>query len=223
MMSETRNLISNEKLAVIKENNYETKKRIFDFLFALFLLITMFPFLIGIYFTILIFTGKNPLYIGERGITFKHKTFRMIKFRTFKNDPVLSPLVKTKVLEKPEYCDLVFPFGKLLRKTGLDELPQLINIIRGEMSFVGPRPLDFNDLKAMEEDYLEFYTRRIKVTSKPGLTGYWQIFGNRKKGLSNLLELEEYYEKNKTFLFDLFIIFLSIPFVAFGKTSDAVV
>jgi len=222
-MSETTNNLTVEKISFIKVKNYEIRKRIFDFLFSLFLLITISPLLIAIYLIVLIITGKNPLYIGERGITFRHKTFKMIKFRTFKNDPLQSPLVKTKVLEKPEYRDLVFPFGKILRRTGLDELPQLINILKGEMSFVGPRPLDFNDLRVMEDDYPEFYERRIKITSKPGLTGYWQIFGNRGKGLSNLIELEEYYEKNKTFLFDLFIIFLSLPFVAFGKNSDAVV
>lgn len=222
-MSNTTDNISTAEIHLLCRKGFNRSKRVFDLFASFTLIILLAPVLMLFPFIIFIITGKNPVYVDIRAITFKHKSFKLYKFRTFIKDPVASPLIKNDILSKPSHKELVFPFGKFLRKTGLDELPQLFNILKGEMSFVGPRPLNFEDLRIMESDYPEIYERRSKIRSLPGLTGYWQIFGNREKGLNNLIELDEYYERNKSFFFDMFIIFLSMPFVFFGKNSDAVV
>ena len=110
-----------------------------------------------------------------------------------------------------------------LRKTGLDEITQLINVLKGEMSLVGPRPLTISDLEIMKKYEPEIHKRRQQLQSKPGITGYWQIFGDRNKGLENLLLLDEFYESKKSLLFDLKLIMSTIVLVMTAKHSDSII
>ncbi len=84
---------------------------------------------------------------------------------------------------KPELGKNVSKLGLFLRRTGLDEIPQLINVIKGDMSFIGPRPLSFDDLAVIKKNYPGLYKLRAQLNIKPGITGYWQVFGNRELGV----------------------------------------
>jgi len=117
----------------------------------------------------------------------------------------------------------VNPFCTWLRKSGLDELVQLINVLKGEMSLVGPRPLTITDLQIMKNFEPEIHRRREEIKSQPGITGYWQIFGDRNKGLQNLILLDEYYDMNKSFALDLKLFFSTIVLVMTAKHSDSIV
>lgn len=197
-------------------------KRIFDFLFASVLLVVLFPLLFIISIIIIIETGSNPIFNQMRGLTLEGTHFRIFKFRTLQKE-VNTIIESSPILIKDNLSDLVTASGNILRKTGLDELPQLINIILGEMSFIGPRPLSLSDLGEMKKSDYHYYSRRRTVSSKPGISGYWQIYGKRTEGIKNLIELEEYYESNKSFFLDMFLIFMTIPIVLFAKHTDAIV
>ena len=166
--------------------------------------------------------GAAPFSHQQRGLTLEGPEFKIYKFRTLKNSK-LTLKESTHIFEKEDLSGLVTVTGFVLRKTGLDELPQLINVLIGEMSLVGPRPLSLWDLKMMKEDERDLYNRRMCIVSKPGITGYWQIYGNRQKGVPDLVEADELYEKNKSFVFDLFLISMTIPILFFTKHSDAII
>jgi lipopolysaccharide/colanic/teichoic acid biosynthesis glycosyltransferase len=98
-----------------------------------------------------------------------------------------------------------------LRKTSLDELPQLWNVVRGDMSMVGPRP----EMPFIVEKYQEWERRRLSV--RPGITGLWQIIGRKNLPLAQHLEYDFYYIKNQSLVLDLLIILRTVPAVVFGK------
>ena len=126
--------------------------------------------------------------------------FKMYKFRTMKTD---TPPVATHLLAQPE--KYLTTIGELLRKTSLDELPQLLNILKGEMSFVGPRPALFN-----QEDLIQLRTNRGIHELMPGLTGWAQINGRDELPIPIKVDYDEYYKNNMSFLFDLKILLRTI-------------
>ena len=101
--------------------------------------------------------------------------------------------------------------GRILRRTSLDELPQLLNVLRGEMSLVGPRP----EMPFIVANYNEW--QRIRLTIKPGLTGLWQILGRKDLYLHENLEYDFFYIKNQSLLLDLIVLLKTIPAVLKGK------
>lgn len=141
--------------------------RIFDFFFSLIGLIFVLPLLISIFFVSLLHNG-SPLFL-QRRIGKNFKTFLIIKFRTMPIDTksVGTHLVKNMKLSK---------FGNFLRKTKLDEIPQLLNVLKSDMSLVGPRPCLFNQRKLINER-----KKRGVFKVKPGITGLSQISGMNMK------------------------------------------
>ena len=105
----------------------------------------------------------------------------------------------------------VTKFGKFLRKTSIDELPQLINIIKGDMSIVGPRPIIFDELKLYKEN------KELLLNVRPGLTGYWASHGRSDTTYEERIKMELYYVKNVSFFLDMKIIFLTIVKVILGS------
>jgi len=210
---------------LIKEESfalYNICKRIFDFVIAGFLLILLFPFLILISIIIYIETGSTPIFAQQRGITLEGKEFRLYKFRTLKKTKT-SGKELTHIFLKENLSDLVTSTGYILRKTGLDELPQLMNVLFGEMSLIGPRPLSLCDLQMMKDMEPVLYSRRGSYSAKPGISGYWQIYGDRQKGVLNLIELEGFYDRNRSLSLDMFLIFMTLPIILFAKHSDAII
>lgn len=167
-------------------------KRTFDFLLATSLLIFLSPLLIVIWFLVLLSFGRPVLFLQQRP-GFKAKPFYLYKFRTMHE-------TKDKSGELLPDKMRISAMGSFLRKTSLDELPSLINIIKGELSFVGPRPL------LME--YLPLYSpsqmRRHDV--RPGLTGWAQINGRNNITWERRFELDLWYVENTSFRLDMFIL-----------------
>ena len=131
----------------------------------------------------------------------------MPKFRTMKTD---TPVVATHLLTSPEnYLTMV---GRALRKFSLDELPQLFSVLKGEMSFVGPRPALYN-----QQDLIEMRTERGIHRLVPGITGWAQINGRDDLPIDQKVNLDEFYLQNRSFLLDMKTIYCTIFSVAAGK------
>lgn len=175
-----------------------TMKRIFDF--SLALLIAAFLFLPSLVVAILVkLTSPGPIIYWSDRVGRHNRIFRMPKFRTMRVD---TPAVATHLLANPG--QFLTPIGSFLRKSSLDELPQLWSILRGDMSFVGPRPALFNqdDLIALRKTY--------KVDELlPGLTGLAQISGRDELPITEKVKLDAEYLRRHSLLLDIKIIFLT--------------
>lgn len=174
-------------------------KRIFDFIMSLLAIICLSPIII-IVSLIIKFTSEGPILFKQRRIGKDNKEFNIYKFRTMRVD---TPNVATHLLENPE--QYITAIGKFMRKTSLDELPQLFNILKGEMSIVGPRPALYNQL-----DLRDMRTRVGVHKLVPGLTGWAQINGRDEIPLDLKVSLDKEYLDRKSFWLDIKIIFLTI-------------
>ncbi len=200
---------------------YTFTKRILDIIFSLLLLVITFPFMVVFSIIVWVETSHYPIYTQKRGIVLEKKLFKLFKLRTLKgldSRQNHSP----DIFIKNDLEKYVTSFGRWLRKTGLDELPQLLNVLFGNMSIIGPRPFSLSDMERMKLTQKSFYERRSKITSKPGITGFWQIYGDRTKGIENLLELEEYYDCHKSLILDLKILRDTIYLVFGANNKDAI-
>lgn len=171
-------------------------KRLFDFILALFLIILFSPFFIIISFLILITMGR-PILFSQFRPGHKEKIFGIYKFRTMTND----------VDENGELLpDLqrLHGIGKFIRSTSLDELPQLFNVLKGDMSFVGPRPLLV--------EYLPLYNKKQKKRHDvlPGITGWAQVNGRNAISWEQKFELDVWYVENMSFWLDMKILWLTL-------------
>jgi undecaprenyl phosphate N,N'-diacetylbacillosamine 1-phosphate transferase len=169
---------------------YYVIKRSFDLIFSVFLIITFIPLFFLISLAIYFFLG-TPIFFEQKRIGKDLKIFRLYKFRTM---TISTPLLKN------DFSRLT-PFGSFLRLTSLDEIPQLFNILKGDMSFVGPRPLLEEYLAFFDEDQLK------RHLVKPGLTGYAQINGRNISTWDVRFKHDLWYVKHKSFFIDLLILF----------------
>ena len=170
-------------------------KRIFDVGMAL-LLLCFLALPIAVIAIIIKITSKGHVLHWSDRVGLNNTIFKMPKFRTMKID---TPPVATHLLENPD--QFLTKAGKFLRKTSLDELPQLCSILKGDMSFVGPRPALFN-----QHDLIKFRTMKGVHKLTPGLTGWAQINGRDELPIPIKVEYDEYYLKHRTFSLDLKII-----------------
>ena len=187
-------------------------KRIIDLILSVFALILLSSLFLIIMFLIKI-TSTGPLFFRQKRIG-EHKTeFSIIKFRTMKVDTPED--IPTNLLINPELY--ITPIGKFLRVTSLDELPQLINIIKGQMSIVGPRPALWNqyDLIAERDKYGANNVR-------PGLTGWAQVNGRDEIPISVKAKLDGEYIERLSFMFDLKCILKTVRCVINVKESKKV-
>ncbi len=175
-------------------------------LFALILLILFSPIFILATFFILIEDGF-PIFFSQKRVGINSSFFNIYKFRSMKKN---TPNVATHLLNNPE--QYLLKIGRFIRKTSLDELPNLINIIKGEMVFVGPRPALYNQYDLM---FLRVAVGVDKL--KPGITGWAQINGRDEISIEEKVALEKEYLERKSYLFDLFIIFKTFTNVLFSK------
>jgi O-antigen biosynthesis protein WbqP len=141
-------------------------------------------------------TSPGPILYWSDRVGVDNKIFKMPKFRTMRID---TPVVATHLLRDPEAY--LTPIGNFIRKTSLDELPQLWNVLKGDMSFVGPRPALFN-----QEDLIALRMKKGVHKLIPGITGWAQINGRDDIPIPVKVEYDEYYLKNKSFFFDLKIL-----------------
>jgi lipopolysaccharide/colanic/teichoic acid biosynthesis glycosyltransferase len=174
-------------------------KRTLDLFGAAFLLVFFAPVMAMCYTAILIAMGR-PVFFLQRRPGLDGKVFTIFKFRTMLSETGPNGRVLTESQRTTR-------LGLLLRATSLDELPQLLNILRGQMSFIGPRPL--------LERYLSFYTEReqSRHSVRPGLTGWAQVRGRNDVAWNQRLELDAWYAQNVTFRLDALIFWQTVRVV----------
>lgn len=212
----------NEQLMIIKIKNrlknpfYRAVKRIFDIIVGSLLLIFSLPLMVVISVLIKI-DSPGPIIYRHRRIGYRGREFYCLKFRTMVEgaDKMLKGLLENNPDLKKEWERFkklpndprVTKFGRFLRRTSLDELPQLINVLKGEMSLVGPRPVLYEELKLFNQNsdyYLEV---------KPGITGLWQISGRSDIDFQKRVELDIWYVKNYSLWLDITVIIRTIKVV----------
>jgi len=187
---------------------YQICKRIFDIILSVMLLPVVIPFIIIFSIILAIQLKQCPIFLQRRGLTLENNYFNMLKLRTIKKESSNESFHREHFLTPPINGNIT-GFSRWLRKKGLDELPQIFNVISGNMSLVGPRPLMIDDLLVMKNEFTLEYENRNALKIKPGITGLWQLFGRRKDGISSLNKLDMLYSQNNSFSLDFEIIFLT--------------
>jgi O-antigen biosynthesis protein WbqP len=173
-------------------------KRLFDLAMAGFLLCFLSVPIIIVALMVKL-TSEGPVLYWSDRVGINNGIFRMPKLRTMRAD---APAVATHLMENPEAY--LTPIGSFLRKFSLDELPQLYSILKGDISFVGPRPALFN-----QDDLVELRTGKGIHKLIPGITGWAQVNGRDELSIPIKVEFDEYYLKNRSFLFDLRILLMT--------------
>ena len=207
--------IQKEKLLNINEvkksNFYEITKRVFDIICSLIAIIILSPVFILISLLIKIEDPKGKILFSQDRCGKNGEIFKMYKFRSMVHnaEELLEDLQKMNEMSGPVFKIKEDPritrVGKFIRKTSLDELPQIINILNGDMSFVGPRPPLVNEVK----QYNEYQIQRLLV--KPGLTCIWQVSGRNNIDFDEWIELDLKYIKERNLMLDLTLILKTIP------------
>ena len=173
-------------------------KRLFDIAVVLISLPIVLPIAMGVAIAIVVTDGRTILYWSRR-VGRNNVLFSMPKFRTMRRD---TPAVATHLLVDPR--SVLIPVGGVLRSSSLDELPQLISVLRGDMTFVGPRPALFN-----QDDLVELRTRYDVHRLTPGITGWAQINGRDDLSIAEKVVYEREYLERHTMAFDLKILWLT--------------
>jgi len=198
-------------------------KNIFQQITASVLFAVLLPFTALIAFILFVILRENPFFLQDRGLTLSKGKVKIIKFKTLESKFTQSRKKNNNIFYKDELSGGVNRFTSLLRRTGFDELPQLINIAKGEMAFVGPRPFMKDDLEIMKSDFSILYNLRNELNCKPGLTGLWQLLGKRENGIYDLLLYDNLYDQSKSFILDIKIIFVTLPYSFFAYNSDSII
>lgn len=202
------------------KHNYWFFKRITDVIFSLIGIVALSPVMLITALAVIIDDPKGGAFFAQERIGRKGKKFKMYKFRSMIVDAEdkLDKLIESNEMDGPVFKIAEDPritrVGKFIRKTGLDELPQLFNILKGDMSLVGPRPA----LPREVEQYNEYQLQRLYVT--PGITCYWQIQPDRNSiSFDDWVDLDIKYIKERNYLLDIKIILKTFKtvFKAQGK------
>lgn len=202
----------------------DLSKRLFDVFFSLAVLIGFSPVYLLLILLIALSSPGPVFYVQER-VGKNGKKFGCIKFRTMVHnaDAVLLEIMETSPHLRQEfetnfklrYDPRITWIGRFLRVTSLDEFPQFLNVLKGDMSVVGPRPVVVEELSR--------YGRHVdKVLSiRPGLTGLWQVSGRNNIPYPRRVQIDVYYVNFRSFLMDLWIVFKTIGIVVFPKNNGA--
>lgn len=204
----------------LNEVQWRMLKRIFDLFFSFLVVIFIFSWLFPIIFIISLMLDRGPLFFIQDRLGAKNKKFKCIKFRTMRYEKIKVDEFKPVVENDPR----ITRFGKFLRKFNLDELPQFINVLIGDMSVVGPRPhaISYNNLYSTIVDEI-----RLRQNVKPGITGWAQIHGLRgdvtneeenKKRTKQRIDYDLWYIENWSFWLDIQIILLTVWQMIVGKS-----
>lgn len=209
-------IINNEKVdnaLIIKIDFYLLVKRVIDIFFSVLGFLALVPLILIIKIAYMISGDFNSIFYSHERIGKNGKPFKMFKFRTMvmNSQEILEELLKDKNYKKEweenhkfENDPRITKVGNLLRKTSLDEIPQIINILKGDMSIIGPRPM-------LQEEVDAYGKNKDKLLSmRPGLTGWWACNGRSCTTAKKRKELELYYIDNCSLLLDIKIIFKTL-------------
>lgn len=191
---------------VIETKTEKLLRRLVDIIGGIVGIMLLAPLTIGIYIANLICKDNGPLFFSQERIGKDGKTFKMYKFRSMVMgaDEILFEYLKENEEAREEYSKYkklkndprITKIGRFIRKTSIDEFPQFINVLKGEMSLVGPRPY----LPREKEDIGEYYTYITEL--KPGVTGYWQIAGRSDVTFNERLQMDMDYIKDRNLKLD---------------------
>ena len=196
---------------------YEVIKRVIDVVCSFVGVLVLSPLFVVIAI-IIKFTSKGPVFFSQKRVGRDGKEFKMYKFRSM---VVNAEELKEKLAAQNEMSGPMFKMkddprvtkvGKFIRKTSIDELPQLFNILKGDMSLVGPRP----SLPKEVAQFEDWMYRRLEV--KPGLTCYWQVSGRNNIDFEDWMKLDIKYVEERNFWIDIMLIFKTV-FVLFGDKN----
>lgn len=196
---------------------YEFLKRFTDSIFSLILLIVFSPIIFLVAIAIKLNSSgpvlaDTPARVGQNG-----KLFKMFKFRSMvqnaheilRENPKFAELFESykKGSYKLRNDPRITPVGKLIRKYSLDEIPQFVNVLKGDMSLVGPRAYYPDELRDQQKKYPHTQDAvKVVLSVKPGITGYWQVSGRSEINFDKRIEMDANYVKNRSILYDLYII-----------------
>lgn len=217
-MNEMTQNVTIETFDNVKVNyGYLFIKRVFDILVAMIGIIFLLPIMLIVKIMNIINKDYNTIFYTQERIGKDGKLFKFYKFRSMvpNADEILFETLKMDKVAAEEYQinkklkndPRITKAGKILRKTSLDELPQLINVLKGDMSLIGNRPY----LPREKEDMQDFYDDIVKT--KPGITGYWQVNGRSDTTFRKRLELEQFYSRNCSLKLDIKIFFKTFSVV----------
>jgi lipopolysaccharide/colanic/teichoic acid biosynthesis glycosyltransferase len=206
---------------------FEITKRVIDIVGGIFLIILFSPIMLVTAIALRI-TSPGPILVepsnstaqrvGKDGKTFYHYKFRSMMVDAY-NVLRTNPKFKKLYLEykrssfKLQKDPRITKIGKFIRKYSIDEMPQLFNVLKGEMSIVGPRPYFIEELEEQQKKYP--HTKKFvkqTLTVRPGITGYWQVTGRSEVHFDKRIEMDAYYAKKKSLFFDIMIL-LKTPWV----------
>jgi len=208
----------------LKSRYFSYGKRILDLIISFSSLIILLPFMAFISIAIVLSSPGSPIFIQER-VGKKGKRFSMYKFRTMQNNynsdadrEFMQAYISGKMDEdtvdaevyKPDNKSKITKFGKILRVTSLDELPQILNVLKGDMSLIGPRP----NVPWEVEKYLDWHRERLGVL--PGITGLAQVRGRSSLTFDDLVQHDIEYIENLSFKQDMHIMWLTVLMVLKG-------
>lgn len=197
---------------------YEITKRYFEIIFSIFIILFSIPLVLVLALLIKL-NSRGPIFFKQIRIGKDKKLFECIKFRTMSKeaDDILNNLIlkdkklrkEFKKTQKLKNDPRITPIGKFLRKTSLDELPQFLNVLKGEMSLIGPRPI-------VEEEKIRYGKNLNKVLSiKPGITGLWQVSGRNKLSYKRRIKLDLIYVNQRNISMDFNILIRTIGVILF--------
>ena len=207
---------------IIKKDNriiYNLSKKIIDFSLSAVALVILSPLLLIVAILIKL-ESKGPVIFSQKRVGLNGKEFKMYKFRSM---VVNAEELKEKLAKQNEMSGPMFKMkddprvtkiGKFIRKTSIDELPQLINILKGDMSLVGPRP----PIPREVIQYNKYQYQRLLV--KPGITCYWQISGRNNIDFDEWVELDLKYIKERNLFKDIYIILMTLPVLLGDKNAS---
>ena len=197
--------------AITRKGIFLCFKRLFDILVSIVGIVFLIPILLVVKICYMISGDFKSVLFKQNRIGLNGREFKFYKIRTMipNADEVLEKLMKEdkeiakeyKKYKKLHNDPRVTKVGKFLRKTSLDEFPQFLNIFKGDMSLIGPRPYLPREKEDMGKNYIEI------ITCKPGLTGYWQVSGRSNTDFEERLELDRYYVKKQSLKLDIKIFF----------------
>ena len=213
-----------KKTKYYQKDFYKIIKTIFDLIFSLIILIIGFPIFILIALLIKL-SSRGPIFFLQERIGKNNKTFNCIKFRTMHSEAedILENLITNNENLRKEFEEShklkndprITNIGKFLRKTSLDEIPQFLNVIKMEMSIIGPRPIVKNEIKK----YGKSYNRVISIN--PGITGLWQVSGRNNLSYKRRVALDCLYVDNINPIIDLRILIRTIGVIIFPNDRGA--
>ena len=201
-------------------NFYLMNKRCLDIIGALLGLLITLPLFIIVSVMYMFGDSKGPLFFKQQRYGKNGKLFHIYKFRSMvvnadeklkSNKELYQKYIKNNYKLEQDEDPRITKLGRFLRKTSLDELPQLINVLKGDMSLVGPRPIVKEELKEYKSKSVDF------LSVKPGITGYWQVSGRSEVGYPERVDLELFYVYNQSIYLDIKILCLTVIVVFLKK------